>query len=108
MPTRKEIEQHYQQFDRKETANNKPRPANNPSRASREELIQRAIMGQKLALNVINNKLQLLDPKGLPSPIAMRFRRWGYKLPKTIMAVRQILKQSRNYLTTINEEANYG
>tara|TARA_R110002051_G_scaffold318669_2_gene401327 strand:- start:74 stop:394 length:321 start_codon:yes stop_codon:yes gene_type:complete len=105
MPTRKEIEQHYQTFDRKETANNRTmRPVRNPSRASREELIQRAIMGQRLAINVINNKLQLLDPKGFPSPIAMRFRRWGYKIPTTIIAVRQILKQSRKYLITVREE----
>lgn len=105
MPTRKEIEQHYQTFDRKETANNKTvRPVRDSSIASREQLIKRAIMGQKLALNIINNKIPLMDPKGYPTPAAMSFRRWGYKIPKTLMAVRQILKQSRNYLKIINEE----
>lgn len=105
MPTRKELEQHYQAYDKRETAKNRAvRPVRDPSNASRAKLIERANMAQKLALNIINNKVALINPKGLPTTSAMQFKRWGYAIPKTVMAVRQILKQSRNYLRTINEE----
>ena len=113
MPTRNEIEQHFRKYDRRTTENmrqlrregrNIAVPVREPSKASREQLIPRARFGQRKALEVINRSQPLIDPKGFPTPAAMQFRRWGYKLPKTKMEVRQILKQSRSYLRAVNNE----
>ena len=113
MPTRNEIEQHFRKYDRRATENMRKLrregrdiavPVREPSKASREQLRIRARFGQRKALEVINRNQPLKDPKGFPTPAAMQFRRWGYKLPKTKMEVRQILKQSRNFLRAVDNE----
>ena len=113
MPTRNEIEQHFRRYDRRATENmrqlrregrNIAVPVREPSKASREQLRTRAKFGQRKAIEVINRKQPLKDPRGFPTPAAMQFRRWGYKLPTGVMEVRQILKQSRNYLRAVDNE----
>jgi len=112
MPTRNELDKHFRRYDRRATENmrelrrdgrNIALPVREPSKASRQQLITRARFGQRKALEVINRDQPLKDPKGFPTPAAMQFRRWGYRLPTTKMEVRQILKQSRNYLRAVEE-----
>ena len=113
MPTRKEIETHYRKYDRRATeamrelrreGRDIATPVRNPSEASTDRLRVRARFGQRKALEVINRKQPLKDNRGFPTPAAMQFRRWGYRLPTTVADVRQILKQSRNFLRKTSEE----
>lgn len=109
MPSRKELDQHYQRYMRRVTENMRDlrrqgrdisTPVTRLQDASAERLRARARFGQRKALEVINRNQPLVDARGYPTPAAMQFKRWSYPLPKNKMAVRQILANARKYLQT--------
>tara|TARA_A100001015_G_scaffold315060_1_gene425972 strand:+ start:3926 stop:4273 length:348 start_codon:yes stop_codon:yes gene_type:complete len=109
MPSRKEIEQHYQRYMRRVTENMRDlrrqgrdisTPVTRLQDASPERLRTRARFGQRKAVEVLNRNQPLKDARGYPTPAAMQFRRWSYPLPKTKMDVRKILSGARKYLQT--------
>ena len=107
MPSKLEIEKHFRKYDKRTTqamtdliqsGRSINRPVRTIKNASTKELRRRATFGQRKAIQILNQKQPLKDAKGLPTPAAMQFRRWAYKMPTTYADVRKILTDSRKVL----------
>lgn len=94
MPTRRELEIHYNRYSSRAPS----KPIGNKG-TTEERLIQRSRYAERLALEIINKKVPLIDPKGYPTVAAMELKRWSYPLPSTLMDVRQILIGIRQVLS---------
>ena len=112
MPSRAELDRHYNRYDRRTTQRmrelrSEGRDIATPTRtvqgASKSALRRRAVFAQRKALEVLNRNQPLKDSRGFPTPAAMQFKRWAFAIPSTRTEVRKILQTARNYLNKVRD-----
>ena len=93
------IAEHYAAYDRR--TNRKMAQYNEGSGAVRKatgasdgDKWDRAKFNSRKAAQILSRKDPLVDDKGMPTPAAMQFRRWGEKVPKTYKDVQGILARA--------------
>jgi hypothetical protein len=70
------------------------KPVRKATGASEGDKWDRAKFNTRKAAQILSRKDPLVDDKGMPTPAAMQFRRWGEKVPKTYKDVQGILARA--------------
>jgi hypothetical protein len=70
------------------------KPVRKATGASDGDKWDRAKFNSRKAAQILSRKDPLVDDKGMPTPAAMQFRRWGERVPKTYKDVQGILARA--------------
>jgi hypothetical protein len=97
------LAEHYAAYDRRtnrkmaqynEGSGAVRKPVRKATGASDGDKWDRAKFNSRKAAQILSRKDPLVDDKGMPTPAAMQFRRWGEKVPKNYKDVQGILARA--------------